>query len=191
MMAHTASTQGILLRDDKLPIGNGGAAVDVKMYAYPKSGLYGAATPTKADDIGPGATIPDSVFKVELSTAHSTKPISVATFYETGSAQSVSCVWLHPASKKEPILLLKFGVGDDGDYKILTYAHGIGSAPVIQEVGFGGDEDSMSEPHFDAVDKHGNRLIYEVYAHADRPSKRTNHRWNGHRFQGLDAGDHK
>ena len=82
-------------------------------------------------------------------------------------------------------------MGDEGDYKILTYNHGIGHAPVIQEAGFGGDEDSMSDTHFDKVDKHGTRLIYEVYAHADRPAKRTNHRWTGHRFQGLDAGDKK
>jgi len=192
MMAHTPNAHGVLLHDDKLAMGDGGAIVEVKLYAYPKSGLNGAPAPTRAEDIGPGATIPDSVFKVELWTGtHPAKPASVASFYETGGTQSVSFVWLHPASKKDPILIYKFGVGDDGDYKILTYAHGIHHAPVIQEAGFGGDEDSMSDTHFDKVDKHGTRLIYELYSHADRPTVRTNHRWTGHRFQGLDAGDHK
>lgn len=180
---------GISLYGDHAKIGPKGQDLYLHIYVCPKDKLNSNGKALTRDDISGGTSIQKSPFYLEIfdEDRRPKRPLSSVRFVEDGNVNEVLVRWLRPKEKRGPVILMRFGVGDEGEWLIATYPRGPAHRPVLQNLSFGADQTYMAKPHFDGIDRHGNLMIWEEYAEGKKHEIRR-YRWSGKRFSGLSHG---
>jgi len=127
--------------------------------------------------------LPDSPFYLTLFTQESgrLRRVNAAKFAEDGDAHRLETRWLHPREKQGPVIMLRFGVGDEGEWVLVTYPDGIAGRAFVQKIGFGGDQSYSSFWRFDLIDKRGVMILRNEYEEGEKHEV-TFLKWNGRKF---------
>ena len=171
-VAATLKPGAVSLRWDTLPLGARGAPVGVHLFCIPPKG-------TRREDIGPGTTIKKSPFFASLWAEKSGRwtKLTEVRFSEDGDCSGVQSRWLD-AKKTMPVLLLRFGVGDVGEWQSFTFPRGFGSAAVAQSFGFS----ENSGVGLDSRDPRGFWQVEDEWTDEKNRTWEAFWRWNGKKF---------
>ena len=183
-----AQTQrrGISLRSGVLKIGPQHRKVFFHLYVVPQRKPSLRSKSIKREDVVPGSSIPDSPFYLDLFLPENGKmqKVSSARFIEDGDVNRVEIRWLQPQRRRGPVILLRFGVGDEGEWWLVVFAKGIRAKPVLQRVSFSSGRDSSCVSRFDRVDSRGFMIIQEECEWFEKGTHKTReYHWNGTRFK--------
>jgi hypothetical protein len=169
-VAQAQPTGNLSQRWQLTPIKNNGEPVYAHVACVPSTATGSSAT---------GA--PRTPFRLEFwakSAEQTYRKIASIPFTETGDCNALQSRWLYPKKKTGPMLLLRFGAGDVGDWMVFTWADGDLTKTPIQDIfGFSGDsEDYYIAPRFDTVDAQG-RLAVRVDESDNGKQTTTLHQW--------------
>jgi hypothetical protein len=178
---------GISLQWKSVDIGPKVSEVFIHVYVVPTGKFGGEPGKIKREEITGGTTIADSPFYLDLfrEINGKLKRVSTTRFIEDGDVNQIETRWLHPTEKQGPVILLRFGVGDSGEWKLVAYPDGIGGKSFVQSIGFGGDRTYSSMLRFDLVDKRGVMMVREEYEQFEggKAHKVSFCKWNGRKFK--------
>lgn len=175
---------GISLRATAANIGQGRQPVWLHVYCVPKGHIDGTAGPVTREDIGPGATIKTSPFFLDIfdTVGGKLRRLNSVPFTSAGDCNQLEVRWLHPRRRRDPVILLRFGVGDVGDWMVVPLVHGLRGTPKLQYFGFSADAEGSCTSYFDRTDRRGVLMIVEECRDEKRHTV-TRYRWNGREFK--------
>ncbi len=177
---------GISLRYNTFKIGPQRRPVLLHFYVVPNRRVGHKKEPINKEDIIAGSSIPKSPFFLDLFLHKNGKlqKLNSVRFVEDGAIRQVEVRWLQARARRVPVILLRFGVGDGGEWVSITFAKGLRDTPSIQTWGFSGDRDSSCFSRFDTLDSRGLMMIREDCSWYESGRRETHfYRWNGKRFQ--------
>jgi len=175
---------GVSLRFGQAPIGLDRQQVLLHVYVVPKSLTTAGGVPLHRADIQSGTSLPMSQFYLDLLIREKglLRRLNTVSFEEDGDVNASRVRWLEPKTRRGPVLLLRFGVGDIGEWHLFAFPKGVERAAVQKVFAFSGDQDSMNTLHFDAVDAHGKMTVLEEWSEGDKEGV-NRYPWNGVEFE--------
>lgn len=160
----------ISLRWETFPLGPGGALLGVHVYCVPPKG-------TGRDTIGPGSSIAPSPFFCEVWEQKPLQRLCRVGFTEDGDLSQLDQTWVDSRRKSVPVLRLRFGVGDVGEWKFLSFPHGLSKPAVVQSFAF------AENSHFDPDSQASGKLApSERWTNDAGKEYRAVYRFDGERF---------
>jgi hypothetical protein len=154
---------GISLRTEVLNIGPNRSPVIAHFYIVPPKGAKNSAGhPLTVDDFW-SDDYPPSTLHIDLfvRTGKTLRRINSLRYTDAGLPKYVESRWLRPKDRFGPVLLIRFGAGDDGEWWVLAFPHGLKRPPHFTAKGFIGLEHMQESPRFDTLDRHGNMQILD------------------------------
>ncbi|WP_309709377.1 hypothetical protein [Armatimonas sp.] len=153
-----------------MPLGSKGAPIGLHLYCIPPPG-------TKQGDIGPGSTIASSPFHAELWSLAPLQRVNSVMFYEDGNSSSLDSAWVDESRKTIPVLQIRFGVGDVGEWKQIVFPQGILKPGVLQSFSF------AENSHLKMSGKENGKLVLvESWTNDESKERTALYRFNGERF---------
>jgi hypothetical protein len=161
---------GLSLDWKTMPLGSKGAPIGLHLYCVPPLG-------TKQEDIGPGSTIASSPFYADIWSLAPLQKVNSVMFYEDGNSTSLDFAWVDESRKIAPVLQIRFGVGDVGEWKVLSFPQGIAKPAVLQSFSF------AENSHIKMSGKENGKLVLmESWTNDENKERTALYRFNGERF---------
>ena len=180
----TMRSGGISLQFGEVPIGQEHQKVLLHIYVVPGSQTaVGGHTPLRREEIVSGTSIVRSPFYADLLVREKgkLKRLNTVSVTEDGDCR-VQLRWLEPKIRRGPVLLLRFGVGDEGEWHVFAFPDGIEQAATHQFFGFTADEENEGNTlDLDGVDSHGMMTVQEHWW-AGKKRGMNRYPWDGVEF---------
>jgi hypothetical protein len=157
---------GISLHTEVLNIGPNQSPVIAHFYIVPRTGAKNSeGRPITVDDIINGPIAP-SPFYIDLFVRkeRSLTRINTIRITEDGDLQELQTKWLRSKERAGPVLLLRFGVDDVGEWWVIALPHGIDGRPILVKKPFSTSETDATYLRFDQVDRRGLMIIEDSYS---------------------------
>lgn len=183
---------GISLRADERPIGPKGASVLLHLWVVPQGRDPNSFVeprdknaPISREEITGGPSLKPSPFHLDVfARDNGWKLLNSVTFQETTDVRDVETRWLHPQSRRGPVVMLRSTYDAHwSGWRLITFPQGLRGKAYVQQFGSGGEGGIGVFSRFDRTDARGvMRVEEEEFSYINDRREKHFYNWNGTQF---------